>query len=195
MTFRSTPPREGRPSTWAAIRITAMWQRFDPRPHARGDADDSVTIRTLASRKAVSIHAPTRGATHTAIRNHGADLHEVSIHAPTRGATRAKAARRSRLCHRGQVSIHAPTRGATRRCRRLQCPGDLSMFRSTPPREGRRRRTWPISIKRCRDPFRSTPPREGRRHVCPDGAGRDDLPRFRSTPPREGRRRAALMQH
>jgi len=83
---------------------------------------------------AVSIHAPTRGATHHHTA-HGAVLH-VSIHAPTRGATRCCSTRMRHIrfnsrAHAGRdspkaaptfssVSIHAPTRGATPRIRRNQ---------------------------------------------------------------------------
>ena len=55
----------------------------------------------------VSIHAPTRGATHPLVYN--ASSSEVSIHAPTRGAT----AYTQRYPSVERVSIHAPTRGET----------------------------------------------------------------------------------
>ena len=56
--FQSTPPRGGR-----------RWRRqngfrknsFNPRPHAGGDAR---RLDLCGSRQLVSIHAPTRGATH-----------------------------------------------------------------------------------------------------------------------------------
>ena len=56
---------------------------------------------------AVSIHAPTRGATSNVFDCSKDDL--VSIHAPTRGATCAVLDKVGFT----QVSIHAPTRGAT----------------------------------------------------------------------------------
>ena len=60
-----------------------------------------------SAESAISIHAPTRGAT-----THSACfflLYKISIHAPTRGATnRLLSHQRSPL-----ISIHAPTRGAT----------------------------------------------------------------------------------
>ena len=56
----------------------------------------------------VSIHAPTRGATNTALLCFYDK--DVSIHAPTRGATVINKAYAITKC----VSIHAPTRGATR---------------------------------------------------------------------------------
>ena len=61
----------------------------------------------LTGEIAVSIHAPTRGATGGRRRVVVEPL--VSIHAPTRGAT-ALHQNRNRL---QAVSIHAPTRGAT----------------------------------------------------------------------------------
>ena len=54
------------------------------------------------------------------------------------------------------------------------------MFRSTPPREGRR--VLPCSTI-ATYLFRSTPPREGR----PDFVDAEVIKTFRSTPPREGR--------
>ena len=56
----------------------------------------------------VSIHAPTRGATHQLIVYYR--CHTVSIHAPTRGATYSQPLHN----HNVSVSIHAPTRGATK---------------------------------------------------------------------------------
>ncbi len=54
---------------------------FNPRSHERSDggapSDDIALI--------ISIHAPTRGATHTLL--HQRHIHSISIHAPTRGAT------------------------------------------------------------------------------------------------------------
>jgi len=55
--FRSTPPREGRPGV--IVTNPASVQRFDPRPHARGDSVSAPLERF----RPVSIHAPTRGAT------------------------------------------------------------------------------------------------------------------------------------
>ena len=56
----------------------------------------------------VSIHAPTRGATHFILGV--VELNDVSIHAPTRGATSDCA---NMVDKTFTVSIHAPTRGAT----------------------------------------------------------------------------------
>ena len=81
---------------------SGSYTRFDPRPHARGDA-----------------------------------RHRVRLH-PT------------------IVSIHAPTRGATRSLRNLRYS---SMFRSTPPREGR---PGTMTLRLTHSRFRSTPAREGR---------------------------------
>ena len=77
---------------------------FNPRARAGRDLEsgDVVTVR------AVSIHAPARGATR-GIRSGHRHRH-VSIHAPARGATIGKGIVR----HGIRVSIHAPARGATR---------------------------------------------------------------------------------
>ena len=101
---------------------------FNSRSHAGSDV---CPPSAAAPAPRVSIHAPTRGATHPPSllprsfcgfnsRSHaGSDSmgslsssrFRVSIHAPTRGAT--DGARSVRYPHR--VSIHAPTRGATSR--------------------------------------------------------------------------------
>ena len=77
--------------------------RFNPR--ARTGRDYRRNFKPF--RKAVSIHAPARGATkfHNSCRR---GLH-VSIHAPARGATSAAFLLAPLLL----VSIHAPARGAT----------------------------------------------------------------------------------
>ena len=106
---------------------------------------------TIAADCTVSIHAPARGATSSAVydifyglfqstRPRGArpksndakrDQEIVSIHAPARGATLD----RPDIAQSGQVSIHAPARGATyspasRLCIRAR-------FQSTRPRGAR----------------------------------------------------------
>jgi len=86
--------------------------------------------------KAISIHAPTRGATW--LDGAPYDDPTISIHAPTRGATRdTKQPRISKW-----ISIHAPTRGATSIARGSSC---TISFQSTRPR-GARRRT---AVLRC----------------------------------------------
>jgi hypothetical protein len=101
----------------------------------------------------VSIHAPTRGATHSlrrlrcALAGFNPRAHAgrdeptttpphtpatVSIHAPTRGATQ-RAGNRNLLDT--NVSIHAPTRGATRKAARILSISEL--FQSTRPRGAR----------------------------------------------------------
>src|SRR5256885_959195 len=99
----------------------------------------------------VSIHAPAKGATSLWGMKQPADT--VSIHAPAKGATSrgsmpllprrvsihapAKRAtvRRELISALELVSIHAPAKGATKR---EQHQADMEMFRSTPPRRGRR---------------------------------------------------------
>ena len=146
-TFRSTPPREGRRCAPEVQRYLQSTQRFDPRPHARGDGRSARTQN--------SFRCP---------------------HA------RGDSSRRPLSC----VSIHAPTRGATN----LGALGELGrrmvQFRSTPPREGRQRRTGQAEITRSLS-FDPRPHARGDdlRKRC---AGRlCDVGKFRSTPPREGR--------
>ena len=94
---------------------------FNPRTHTGCD----LKCRPyLVADLAVSIHAPTRGAT---ADSDFADLDlEVSIHAPTRGATAGCAA----PCLASLVSIHAPTRGATLTLLRIVAK---TVFQSTHP--------------------------------------------------------------
>ena len=143
--FRSTPPREGRPVASSCARAP----------------------------KAVSIHAPTRGAT--------ARWRSSRCSGPFRSTPPREGRPSITPCDpiRPIVSIHAPTRGATLRNRIASAR--RSLFRSTPPREGRlvygaKYQAWQA--------FRSTPPREGR---LPLQRRRKTLIQFRSTPPREGR--------
>ena len=78
--FQSTPPRGGRRVFFGFFRVAR--NRFNPRPRAGGDIL-LTDVRNLA--KAVSIHAPARGATILG-GEYWADV-KVSIHAPARGAT------------------------------------------------------------------------------------------------------------
>ena len=80
--------------------------------------------------RAISIHAPTRGATLSTIHKHISKM--ISIHAPTRGATTAGIWADSEL----EISIHAPTRGAT--LNGLVWGINIPTFQSTLPREERR---------------------------------------------------------
>ena len=98
---------------------------------------------------AVSIHAPTRGATRY-FRN-GLEIIKVSIHAPTRGATSTCAILHARKKFQSthplgvrryfslsykpkiQVSIHAPTRGATGSAKVL---GDIQIVSIHAPTRG-----------------------------------------------------------
>ena len=99
--FQSTHPHGVRP----ARRIDARGKgRFNPRTHT--GCDQRAHRKTIAP-IIVSIHAPTRGATHQFSSTQKVTI--VSIHAPTRGATQAGGL----VFCVGAVSIHAPTRGAT----------------------------------------------------------------------------------
>ena len=120
--FQSTLPREERP-----LVILEQWflsHYFNPRSHERSDSIQ----RKKASKKGISIHAPTRGATIKAEEIE--QKRKISIHAPTRGATK-RSIRRSKVY---QISIHAPTRGATLHSYRFL---PHSRFQSTLPREER----------------------------------------------------------
>ena len=145
---------------------------FNPRSHAGSDASMPIYVNGVYQfqstfprgerlnnaskarmRAAVSIHAPTRGATNpTTLR---ASHFTVSIHAPTRGATqsvnhcvricgsfnpRSRAGSdQGRRVFRwlARVSIHAPARGATLI---VSASSRRSRFQSTLPRG--ERPTW-----------------------------------------------------
>ena len=116
--FQSTRPRGARrePSD-APGRLSS----FNPRAHGGRDVDVKVARVAVA----VSIHAPTGGATILG----GPDQRDgrVSIHAPTGGATL-----KSKLNERQYfVSIHAPTGGATHATRRLREMGIVSIHAPT----------------------------------------------------------------
>ena len=66
-----------------------------------------MTEKTNAFNAAVSIHAPTQGA--TGLNSVKAEYPIVSIHAPTQGATGLNSVKAEYPI----VSIHAPTQGAT----------------------------------------------------------------------------------
>ena len=99
--FQSTLPREERPQQPWHLQ---QHRYFNPRSHERSDW----IHRTCSSSiNAISIHAPTRGAT----ARHGFihRIYRISIHAPTRGATNFD----FHFVYVIYISIHAPTRGAT----------------------------------------------------------------------------------
>ena len=123
--FQSTLPRRERPES--ALWLLHRWRSFNPRSHGGSDTQKCVIQAerlafqsTLPRRErqgiqgsiqtcsCVSIHAPTKGATHIATES--PSRYSVSIHAPTKGATPIQMS----WLNRHKVSIHAPTKGATR---------------------------------------------------------------------------------
>ena len=98
----------------------------------------------------VSIHAPTRGATFIPVLL-SVDF-AVSIHAPTRGATLATP-RKARFPSGFDPRPHA--RGDFLTASHAAKP---SLFRSTPPREGRPRR---LHLPECRSSFDPRPHARG----------------------------------
>ena len=77
--FQSTLPREERP--FPTDFVTAFMPYFNPRSHERSDTTGGSSTLT----RAISIHAPTRGA--TILLGCNLCFSIISIHAPTRGAT------------------------------------------------------------------------------------------------------------
>ena len=147
-----------------------FWKEFQPtRPHEARRID----VVRPGSRRHVSTHAPTRGATEglcrlvqawqfQPTRPHEARPVEphavrcsagVSTHAPTRGATLLL----DGLCQERRVSTHAPTRGATYRL--LLSPSVQRPFQPTRPHEAR---LPAISARRAIQRFQPTRPHEAR---------------------------------
>ena len=120
--FQSTLPREERLDFIWNRMIQNKFQSTLPRE------ERLPVLMWVGFLQAISIHAPTRGAT----RFGDSELPSmgISIHAPTRGATLALFLYRYFL----RISIHAPTRGATG-LRNLHRTSPL--FQSTLPREER----------------------------------------------------------
>ena len=164
--FQSTLPRRERPVTSLWKKSTRLFQStlprrerhiefivlktfeddFNPRSH---EGSDYVIIFGLR-RAAISIHAPTKGAT-TAFSTK-ALFTEISIHAPTKGATPPSFCSHLTVrdfnprSHEGSdgyeylqssehnISIHAPTKGATYY---YKDRNDMEKFQSTLPRRER----------------------------------------------------------
>ena len=121
--FQSTLPRGERlPLRYLSVPSNAVSIHAPTRGATR-------LLRSVSARRAVSIHAPTRGATRAQVRRVLSSL--VSIHAPTRGATVMSGWQ----VRTGGVSIHAPTRGAT--VERAKA-NSIYVFQSTLPRGERR---------------------------------------------------------
>ena len=99
--------------------------RFNSRAHEGRDDGFARKVRAVV----VSIHAPTRGATHGTYRAYGIAAFQFTR---PRGARRLTDICIYALC----VSIHAPTRGATPVVSQL---GGPRMFQFTRPRGARRR--------------------------------------------------------
>ena len=78
--FQSTLPREERRGIASLGSLFKIY--FNPRSHERSDLP---YLQTWYLLRFISIHAPTRGATH--FPNRCKIMRFISIHAPTRGAT------------------------------------------------------------------------------------------------------------
>ena len=80
-----------------------LFYYFNPRSHEGSDKNEKIQL----IKNHISIHAPTKGATHPAVAI--IFQNKISIHAPTKGATLFPQ-KHSRI---PLISIHAPTKGAT----------------------------------------------------------------------------------
>ena len=101
-----------------------MKQYFNPRSHERSDANAARSSLDFT----ISIHAPTRGATVSAVKEECAK--RISIHAPTRGAT-------CYLCLMISVMIFQSTLPREERLKELYPEIKRIGFQSTLPREER----------------------------------------------------------
>ena len=77
---------------------------FNPRSR---EGSDKIDLVLCLREKAISIHAPARGATLGGGK--AVSKTDISIHAPARGATGLEVADKAI----NKISIHAPARGAT----------------------------------------------------------------------------------
>ena len=173
--FQSTRPRGARLHSGSGLPRRA--RRFNPRAHAGRDervAGDGAWTSLFQSTRprgarpsdacalcvasAVSIHAPTRGATSAVhVRPDGP---AVSIHAPTRGATRIAFGNK-----RAVMFQSTRPRGARHRLRRdFQAPDMCFNPRAHAGRDGLLRGEMMIGIE-----FQSTRPRGARRIHADEG--------------------------
>ena len=131
--FQSTHPRRVRRCS------RSPWQAggcFNPRTHEGCDVVSALPDLICA----VSIHAPTKGATeHYHLQRWE---QPVSIHAPTKGATKPLLSISLII----KVSIHAPTKGATKKEAAMKI---TVKFQSTHPRRVRQV-SCIIQYRRCR---------------------------------------------
>ncbi len=120
--FQSTLPREERP--FPTDFVTAFMPYFNPRSHERSDFTGDYTFEVTL----ISIHAPTRGATHNAGTVGTAKEFQYTLPREERPNPSSSAFmdryfnprshERSDFCFMrfaisSGISIHAPTRGAT----------------------------------------------------------------------------------
>ena len=121
--FQSTLPREERP--FPTDFVTAFMPYFNPRSHERSDFTGDYTFEVTL----ISIHAPTRGATHNAgtvgtakefqstlpREERRIEIHTCSsrYHFNPRSHERSDATAKRVFWSPYLISIHAPTRGAT----------------------------------------------------------------------------------
>ena len=75
--------------------------------HAPVKGATCTAVVMLHARNAISIHAPVKGATR--LPASGAVWSTISIHAPVKGATGCGV----RITQKGVITIHAPVKGAT----------------------------------------------------------------------------------
>ena len=75
-------PRSHEGSDAVGASVVSISADFNPRSHEGSDTNQP----NHSTRRCISIHAPTKGA--TCLRAFGSHFLEISIHAPTKGATR-----------------------------------------------------------------------------------------------------------
>ena len=165
-------PRSHERSDQGTKLFKMLLYNFNPRSHERSDYLSIGNLHSIA----ISIHAPTRGATYlaTAVLPFAVC---ISIHAPTRGATMQMLPLSDRLCHFNPRSHERSDNYL------INSQVFYLLFQSTLPREERPCSSISKIIKACI--FQSTLPREERRITQQENTAREE---FQSTLPREERR-------
>ena len=145
--FQSTLPRRERRS--AAARSIQSKDHFNPRSREGSD----YAVKREGKGRAISIHAPAKGA--TAEENIVKRKHAISIHAPAKGATSFAANPGGGI----KISIHAPAKGATVIVVQLSSDGKISIH--APAKGATPKRRFTVTIKL----FQSTLPRRERQYL------------------------------
>ena len=121
-------PRSREGSDCQIARLKSRYNHFNPR--SREGSDGAPTGTAPGGNRAISIHAPAKGATIITMTSRKGG--KISIHAPAKGATSMY----GDAVSIAQISIHAPAKGATESSHHPL--HGICIFQSTLPRRERR---------------------------------------------------------